>query len=172
MPFRSMKLEVISFSVFKKYTTHSNRFPSVVQKIDPDFNPVKIDQLISFKSGSMRSIFNALDLIPEKQDTSSNRLTHSVSEAVVESDTEKNQSEMVNDYSRNENTTSSGYSSDFPQRKFSSDDLSVFEHFSSDDFSLSFSIESSDFVREQFPAGYTLPTTQVCLDFPTNDVFV
>ena len=137
-----------------------------MQKIDPDFNPVKIDQLISFKSGSIHSLFNALDPLPEKRDIKTAQSTNSVNEAVVETDTE---SKMINIYSSSDNNTSSGYSSDSPQRSFSvNEDL---EHYSSKGFSLS-SLESSEFAREQSPADYTLPTIQVCLNFPTDDVFV
>ena len=130
---------------------------------------MKIDQLILFKSGSMHSIFNALNPIPDKRDTNTTHSTNSVSEAVVETDAE---SKTVNIYSSSDNNTSSGYSSDFPKEDYSSNEnLTVLEHFSSEDFNLSF-LGSSHFVREQSPADYTLPTSQVCFNFPTDNVFV
>ena len=148
---------------------------------------MKIDGLILLESESIQSIFHTLNPIPDNCSTSS------VHESIAKLDTEENQPIM---YPSGEEVTTSGYSSDvsFSSNKditvlgyYSSEDVTCLSHSSksterkvfpiANGFLVSFresvnSSESNDFAREQFPADYTLPTTQVCFNFPPDDVFV
>ena len=135
----------------------------------------------------MQSIFQTLGPIPD------NCSTRSIGESIAKLDKGENQPTM---YPSGEDVTSSGYSSNV---SFSSNEnITVFGQYSSEDitrlvssaksagrkvfpivngFLVSFresvsSLESSELATGQSPAGYTLPTSQVCFNFPTDDVFV
>ena len=152
----------------------------MTQKIDPNFNPVKIDGTTLFKSGSMLSVFHNLNPFSEERKMRAEENYYfdvsTLSEAVLTTELE-NHATKSDSWSIGQGVTdpAAGYEN---LTNSDSDDVTHLAKSTRKkvvtDSLISYQTqtqETYESASESSPADYVLPTTEVCLDFPKDEVF-